>query len=83
MIGGYNDKYLFIQQSSGDTGYDKGRMYLKWEDIGALFSVYGIIDRALPSTLNKIAELIAEKKKKAVYQVREMNGRNVLRWRPK
>ena len=83
MIGGYNDKYLFIQQSSGDTGYDKGWMYLKWEDIDALFSVYGIIDRALPSTLNKIAQLIAEKKKKATYEVRAMNGRNVLRWRPK
>lgn len=42
-------------------------MYLKWEDVGALFSVYAIIDRALPTTLNKIAELIAEKKKTMWY----------------
>jgi hypothetical protein len=83
MGGGYNDKYLFIQQSSGDTGYDKGWMYLKWEDLGSLFSVYGIIDRAMPKTLKKIADLIAEKKKNAVYEVRPLNGRNVLRRRPK
>lgn len=80
---GYNDKYLFIQQSSWDTGYDKGWMYLKWEDIGSLFSVYGVIDRAMPATLNKIARLIEEKKKHAVHDIRPLNGRNVLRWRPK
>jgi hypothetical protein len=79
----YNEQYLLIQQSSGDEGYDKGWMYLKWDDIGCLFSMYGVIDRGLPSTMQKIAQLIEEKKKTMWYWVKFINGRNKMWRRPK
>lgn len=82
MIGG-NKNHAIIQQSYGEQSYDKWYMYLRRDDVGALFSVYGIIDRAMPSTLLKIRNLINKKKKVSVPKWITMNGIPTLVRQPK
>lgn len=65
-IVGYDDnKRLFkCKNSYGDKLYDKGYFYLRYEDIGALFTAYSIVDGTDPVIGDKRRELVKRIKNK-------------------
>lgn len=88
LIRGYWPKGLVIRNSYWPDYMDDGDFYLRWEDIGALFSCYALIDYKDKSRdkLKKI--ILARQKKLAETHVREVRfdptrGKKVLKRRPK
>lgn len=79
MIDGYDYPNKFFRVRNSDWKHYK----LKFDDIGSLFTIYGVIDKASTYWKDKIRAIVNQKKKNYVYEVRPLNGRQVLKWRPK
>lgn len=66
MLCGYGKKWLIAMNSYWDESYDWGFFYIRWEDVGALFSAYVLFDkkdfRTMPQRKEKIKENIAQKR---------------------
>ena len=84
-IDGYDDQsqLFFVRNSSWRQAGDKWYLYLKYEDIGCLFSMYSVVEKSKTDIRDRIKAKIAEKKKTMVYEVRVVNGKKVLKRRPK
>lgn len=88
LIRGYWPKGLVIRNSYWPNYMDDWDFYLRWEDIGALFSCYVLIDykdNLRESLKNRILTIQREKAKTMVYEVRvnPETGKKVLKRRPK
>lgn len=81
-----SDKKIFIvRNSSWPNVYDWWHMYLRYEDVWAMFSIYACIPKydTFEVLKKKIREKINEKKKTMVYKVGIVDWKKVLKWRPK
>lgn len=78
-IDGYSKDLGFFWLRNSDGKYYK----LKFEDVGSLFTIYSVLDHMEEEWKQKIRAIIALKKKNSVREVREINWRPILKWRPK
>ena len=84
-LDGFDDekKLFYMRNSYGRKAYDNGYMYLKYEDIGCLFSMYAVIDKHDGTLKDRIKARIAKKKETMRYGVKIVNGKKKLGRRPK
>ena len=74
-----NKEHFFIRKSSWRQAYDNWYMYLRYEDVGKLFSIYAVLPKTRTEEEKRVRAIIAEKKKNFVQEVRNW----IYKWRPK
>jgi len=78
---GYDDdkQVFFVRNSSGRAVYDNGHIYLRYADVGKMFSIYAIIPKSRTELELLIRQKVAKKKENFVQEVRNWE----YKWRPK